>query len=375
VTYQTYALEPFFGGSHKSFLCGLKQHIHRSLGILSMSPHHWKWRMHGSALYYADLISGENLKPGIILASDFVNLPVLRGLLPHPNHWYWILYFHENQLTYPVRAEEERDLTYAHMNIQSALAAHRVYFNSAFHRRNFLNAIPTFYSRFIDYKPDAVADRISAQSEVLPVGISLKRFDRTEPLPAAGGDSGIILWNQRWEHDKNPELFFRTLFQLAADEVPFRLIVCGERFEEYPRIFNEAREQLHDRILHWGYVREWEKYAQLLRSADIVVSTANHEFFGIAVLEAMYCRCYPLLPKRLVYPEYIPSDRHKKNLFTSNRDFCRKLKFALTRIDDTRKIHFRDIAAKFDWSRVAPLWEKIFAECDEELRKDDENDY
>ena len=27
-------------------------------------------------------------------------------------------------------------------------------------------------------------------------------------------DCAVILWNHRWEYDKNPELFFTTLFDL-----------------------------------------------------------------------------------------------------------------------------------------------------------------
>jgi len=354
-----YALEPFFGGSHKQFLDELQNHTDLNLRILSMSPHHWKWRMHGSALYYSDLIVENGFEPGVVLASDFVNLPVLKGLVKNPTEWKWLLYFHENQLTYPFRQKETRDLTYAHMNIQSALAADTVYFNSRFHLENFLQEIPKFYSRFVDFKPLDVPDRIRKKAEVLPPGVDLKKFDSIDNSQAYSSDSGIILWNQRWEHDKNPTLFFETLFQLAEENIPFRLIVCGEQFSDYPAIFDQARERLNEHILHWGYAKDWRTYAHLLQQADIVVSTANHEFFGIAVLEAIYCRCYPMLPKRLVYPEYIPDSRKEKNLFTSDRDLYRKLKFALTRIEETRKIHFREIAGQFDWSNIGYRWEEV----------------
>lgn len=354
-----YALEPFYGGSHKQFLQGLQQRLSLDLRILPMSPHHWKWRMQGSALYYADLIEKESLEPGTILASDFVNLAALRGLVSEPDNWRWLLYFHENQLTYPFREKQERDLTYAHQNIVSALAADDVYFNSTFHRDNFLTAIPEFYSHFTDYKPQNVTSRIREKSQVLPVGLGLKTFDRLRTQQSTG--PGIILWNQRWEHDKNPETFFKAIFQLSDDSVPFQIIVCGQHFEEYPEIFDEAKLRLNEHIIHWGFVRSKEEYGKLLHQSDIVVSTAQHEFFGIAVLEAMYCRCYPLLPKRLVYPEYIPDNRKKGNLYTSDRDLYRKLKFALERIDQTRQINFREIAAQFDWSVVAPQWEEVLS--------------
>ena len=39
-----------------------------------------------------------------------------------------------------------------------------------------------------------------------------------------------------------------------------------------------------------------------LHESDFVVSTANHEFFGIGILEAIAAGCTPLLPDRLSYP-------------------------------------------------------------------------
>lgn len=355
-----YVLEPFFGGSHKQFLQGLEKHTNLPLKILPMSPYHWKWRMHGSSTYYANLFRENNFSPGTIFASDFVNLSALRGLIPHPQQWNWILYFHENQLTYPFREKRERDLTYAHFNILSALAADQVFFNSSFHRHDFLSAIPQFYFRFVDYKPRKVAVRIENKSQVLPIGLNLRKLDDIPDKSAKEGP-GVILWSQRWEHDKNPDLFFNTLFQLKQKSVPFQLIVCGQQYKEVPKIFTVARERLAGHILHWGYVPSDEEYGRLLHRADIVVSTANHEFFGIAVLEAIYCGCFPLLPKRLVYPEYIPEERQANNLYTSDRDLYRKLKFALERIEMTREINFREIAARFDWSNVASLWENSLA--------------
>ena len=45
----------------------------------------------------------------------------------------------------------------------------------------------------------------------------------------------------------------------------------------------------------------------MLAAADIVLSTALHEFQGLAVLEAIAAGCLPAVPDRLVYPELIPA--------------------------------------------------------------------
>ena len=46
--------------------------------------------------------------------------------------------------------------------------------------------------------------------------------------------------------------------------------------------------------------------------SDFVVSTSLHDFQGLSILEAVSRGCLPLLPKRVVYPEYF-SERPRPN--------------------------------------------------------------
>jgi len=114
-----------------------------------------------------------------------------------------------------------------------------------------------------------------------------------------------ILWAARWEHDKNPRLLFDALKDLKTRGVDFRVSVIGEQFREVPDVFSWAAEHFREHIDRWGYQRTRAEYEATLSEADAFVSTADHEFFGISAVEAIAAGAYPVLPRRLAYPEIL----------------------------------------------------------------------
>jgi glycosyltransferase involved in cell wall biosynthesis len=272
-----------------------------------------------------------------------------------------VIYFHENQLTYPVRFAEERDYQYAMTNLTSSLCADAVWFNSEFHRDSFLDAMTAFLKSMPDNQPLAEVEQIRAKSAVYPPGIEpIGRRAAREPGPIK------ILWAARWEHDKNPGDFFAALKILKADDVPFRLSVIGQEFADQPKIFDEAKRDFENHIDHWGYQANREDYEKVLQWADIIVSTANHEFFGIGVLEAVSAGAYPLVPNRLSYPEIfrLSKTESAQHFFYDGtvKGLAKELTL-LAQLIQTEDIWPKQITPKliterFEWSKLANRYDE-----------------
>ena len=65
---------------------------------------------------------------------------------------------------------------------------------------------------------------------------------------------------------------------------------------------------LKEHIGAWGMVESESEYRRLLQQSHVALSTALHEFQGLALLEATACGCIPLAPDRLAYPEFVPAE-------------------------------------------------------------------
>ncbi len=307
-------LEPYYGGSHKAFLEGWMQFSRHEWTLLSLPPWKWKWRMRHSAITLANQ-TAEKIKAGegwdIIFCSDMLNLAEYLGLVPQPiQKLPSVVYFHENQLTYPVAHPQEFDFHYVLTNLITALASTEVWFNSSYHRDIFLDDLQHFLKRMPDYQPFEAIEDIRRKSLVRYPGIHQfqKRRERS-PGPMR------IVWAARWEHDKNPELFFESLRILKASKIEFRVSVIGEQFRQVPDVFNSARQEFSDYIDRWGYQQDRNDYESALLEADVFVSTADHEFFGFSVLEGAAAGAFPLVPEKLSYPETLELDAGNEDFY------------------------------------------------------------
>jgi glycosyltransferase involved in cell wall biosynthesis len=351
---------PYFGGSHRAWAEGYVRHSRHHVDLLTLPARFWKWRMQGGAATLAEQARQLDAQPDLLLATDMLNLPAFLGLTRDLfSHLPVALYCHENQLTYPFAPGEKRDLTYGMINWLSMLAADRVLFNSAFHMEDWFDELPRLLKHFPDCTHVHRIPGVRAKSSVLPVGCDLARLDRAEGV-AEWLDVPLVLWNQRWEYDKDPETFFRALDLLADEGVDFFVALAGSNVRQMPEEFEIARERLGPRVTHFGRA-DADEYARLLWQSDVVVSTAIHEFFGIAIVEAMYCGCFPVLPRRLAYPEVLPAEHHADCLYDDLTGLVERLRWALTQRTKARQMvrGLRSAMGRFDWKAMAPQYDAV----------------
>ncbi|XP_037769032.1 glycosyltransferase-like domain-containing protein 1 isoform X2 [Chelonia mydas] len=457
-------IEAFYGGSHKQLADLLQEEIEECV-LYTLPAKKWHWRARTAALYFMQTVPA-NANYRILFASSVLNLTELIALRPDLGKLKKVLYFHENQLAYPVQKCQERDFQYGYNQILSCLVADIVVFNSAFNMESFLTSIGKFLKLIPDHRPKDLEKIIRPKCQVLYFPVRFPDVSRFMPehklahlekitgvkgngdtylfrgLPfqqkyratgslmknsSSSPESGLceaqsglcttqqerlqypltspeklnkskasestnqevpcqedkqhvtfnpcnllsgmdyqqrplhIVWPHRWEHDKDPESFFKVLLKLKEMDLPFHVSVLGETFTDVPAlistskkmlntsqnqdlvfcwlrqdsvfafvitdIFSEAKKALESSVLHWGYLPSKDDYFQALCMADVVISTAKHEFFGVAMIEAVYCGCYPLCPNALVYPEIFPAEylySTPEQLFKRLQNFCKR---------------------------------------------------
>jgi len=239
-----------------------------------------------------------------------LDLATLRGLVPELAQVPTLIYFHENQFEYPLRAKasEHRILNAQLTSIVTATCANRVLFNSEFNRRSFLSGADKFIKRMPDGLSPAIVHDIDNKSGVLPVPIHAGSEEQNSPsLINADNNEEVnsvdLVWAHRWEFDKQPDVFFNALEKLYAMPgfktagLRVRLHVMGQSFREVPTCFRHAQEcGIHD-IKTWGY-QTTDDYYRILATSDFVISTALHDFQGLGMIEAIYRGCIPVAPNR-----------------------------------------------------------------------------
>jgi len=363
-------LSAYDADSHKYWRQGLQKHLpEHHWTVLTLPPRHFSWRIRGNSLSWA-FQEQESLQQDydLLVASSMVDLSALRGFVPKLCFIPTLVYFHENQFAFPQNASQHVSVEPQIVNLYSALCADRLCFNSAFNRDTFLQGASSLLRRLPDQVPEGLIERLQAKAQVLPVPLfpcsdslaadselEIQWHDSHWQLPDSVEPTLRIVWNARHEYDKGPKQLLALVQALEARGVSFKIAVLGQQFRRSPEEFNTLKNEFSHRLAWFGYLNSAADYRQCLASAHCVLSTALHEFQGLAVLEAIAEGCIPVLPNRLAYPEYVGS----QYLYESRVDEQEEANLAVELLLQVKNLPLPRVS-NYSWLFLKNSYEKAF---------------
>jgi len=305
--------EPFDDGSHRAVRQSISKHSHHQWTWLTRPGRAWKWRMRLAAIELTQMVQQQGAfdpAPDVIFVTSLLSAADLRSLLPPELQIVpLVVYMHENQAAYPYSDRSEvspdRDVHFALTNLTSTLAADCVIFNSEHNRNSFLVGLRDILKNAPDTSANNWLEQIESKSHIAWPPVELPPKDTEMSQRRVLHNSVRVVWPHRWEHDKGVDELLDIADQYT-EPLNLRWTILGEQFLKVPEALGEFRVKFANQIDHIGFEPDRKEYWQHLRNCDWVLSTAKHEFFGIAVVEALFAGCLPWLPDRLSYPELLP---------------------------------------------------------------------
>jgi glycosyltransferase involved in cell wall biosynthesis len=296
-------LSPYDASSHNYWWRGVVRHLPEfTFSVHTLPGRYFSWRFRGNSLTFHDTDFGGDHE--LLLCTSMTDLSALRGMNASVRNLPAMMYFHENQFAYPTSEPPSHLLERQVTSLYGALAADLLAFNSAYNRDTFLVGVDSLLVKLPDGVPSGIAETLQQRSVILPVPLD------TAEIIASGerhrtSESLVLVWNHRWEADKGVDRLLALMRVLVARSFDFKLHILSGDTRKVPAemVAVQALLDATGHLGHVGFVSSRDGYLKILADADVVLSTAEHEFQGLAVLEAVANGCVPLVPDRLAYRE------------------------------------------------------------------------
>jgi glycosyltransferase involved in cell wall biosynthesis len=342
--------ESFMMGSHKIIANAYKKYSRYHVDVLGFPGTKWERRICASAVDFADVIRRKQKNDfDLIVAVDLTRFGDIKKLIPYVP---LVGLYHEQQLLWNFEGlKSSGDWNILLSDIVNVVASDRNFFESQW-------SFDSFFEKVKPLVSSRIYDLMLSKTEMLPLGCYLEPFDKYRIEKQY--EMPVILWNHRMSFEKNPTDFFRALRILSQEGLDFKVIITVGN-SKIPPAMEEEIKALGDKILHSGFVEDYQKFVELYWKANICVSTTHVEYFGMSVVEAMYCENWPILPARnSSFPEFVPKDFHQDHLFSDFDDFVDKLRWAVTHVSELKKRNFREEMKRYSWNIVKEQWDDAF---------------
>lgn len=350
-------VEGWFGGSHRQWAQGWAAASEHEIRLVTLPAARWKWRLRAGSVRLGEAVRTHieaSGRPDLVVVSSMLDAASLMGIARRELHGVpMVTYLHENQLTQPRAPGQNVDEGLALAQWRSMVAADEVWFNSAFHHDDLFGALPGLLTRAgVGESQVDLLDAVAARCRVVPLGVDTAHLVAAHRRTRSGAP--VVIFNHRIAHDKDPGAVLDALATVAARGIDFGLVVTGEGPASAPSRVHDGLSALGERVRVTGHLDRAD-YLRLLCEVDVVVSAARHEFFGVAVVEAVAAGAVPVLPDRLSYPEVIPQRFHDVVLHAEGA-LPERLAAVLGDMDGARRrtAGLRESMLEHDWGIRGP---------------------
>ena len=77
-------------------------------------------------------------------------------------------------------------------------------------------------------------------------------------------------------------------------------------------------------------------------------------------MEAIYCGVFPILPKRLSYPELIPENSHGEIFYKNSNELVKNIESIMSNKHIIDRKELQKISSIYDWRNIIKLYDDIF---------------
>ena len=347
-------MSPYDALSHQYWREGLDEQLagHQVVTV-TLAPRYFSWRFRGNSLTLSHDISLRE-EYDLVIATSMADLSALKGMCPPLQNVPAILYFHENQFAYPDTGASAHLLERQITSLYSAIAADRLVFNSNFNKDTFLSGVDDLLARMPDGVPPEIVASLDNKSLVIAVALRPQTASPAQTSPVFS-----MVWNHRWEQDKGVVRLEMLVRKLLNTSIEFQFHLIGQKFRKIPVEIRRTLAMLRseNKLGEEGFVEDRDSYIALLNSSHLVLSTAQQEFQGLAVLEAMQAGCIPVVPDGLSYREFVPAEyRYQDDGIAVDMILDVYRQFVGGELPEPK------LPDQVDYSRVKDSWQSLLAQ-------------
>ncbi len=285
------ALEPFYGGGRRHMLETVIHCSRHRWTLLKLPPRRIERRLTAAAHWFAEQLTRHWVgRVDLLFTSEALNLSDLYRLMPNLLKKPAVVYFHGNQLPDPsARTDNPLDMA----NLNTAAAAHEIWFNSMFHLRDFFTRAASLVARHPELSNRNPMPEMTHKAQLMPPPVD---FSAIQDLLLQGDikrRKRTIFVDTR---DANVGLLNAALGQLKRRGEKFELITVGPA-EELDVEFQRTTLPEIDELGH----------LKAMLSCGVFVSAKENCPCDYRAVRALAAGCFPVVPDNGCYPEIVPA--------------------------------------------------------------------